>query len=87
MKTAVQLICSLLITGFLHAQNISKKLDDAVKKFEADSQMKNGILGFYVTNSTGAVVFDKNSKIGLAVASSQKVITSAASIELLGTGY
>lgn len=87
MKTAVQLICSLLITGFLHAQNISKKLDDAVKKFEADSQMKSAILGFYVTNSTGAVVFDKNSKIGLAVASSQKVITSAASIELLGTSY
>lgn len=87
MKTAVQFICSLLIAGFLHAQSISKKLDDAIKNLEADSQMKNAIIGFYVTDQNGAVVFDKNSTVGLAVASTQKVITSAASLELLGTGY
>ncbi len=87
MKTAVQFICSLFITGILHAQDISKKLDDAVKNLEADSQMKSAIIGFYVTDRNGAVVFDKNSTIGLAVASSQKVITSAVSLELLGTSY
>lgn len=87
MKTAVQVICSLLITGFLQAQNISKKLDDAVKKFEADSQMKSAILGLYIVDNNGAVVFDKNSTIGLAVASSQKVITSTATLESLGIGY
>lgn len=87
MKTAVQFICSLLIAGFLHAQQTSKKLNDAVKNLEADSQMKNGIIGFYVTDQNGAVVYDKNSTIGLAAASSQKVITSAASLELLETGY
>ncbi len=87
MKTAVQFICSLLIAGFLHAQHITKKLDDAVKNLEADSQMKSAIIGFYVIDSNGTVVFNKNSTIGLAVASSQKVITSAASLELLGTSY
>lgn len=87
MKTAVHFICSLLITGFVHAQNISKKLDDAIKNLEADSQMKSAIIGFYVADHSGAVVFEKNSEIGLAVASSQKVITSVASFELMGTGY
>lgn len=87
MKTAVQIICSLLITGLLHGQQISKKLDDAVKNLEADSQMKSALIGFYVSDRNGAVVFDKNATIGLAVASSQKVITSAASLELLGTNY
>lgn len=87
MKTAVQFICSLLLTGFLHPQTISKKLNDAVKNLEADGQMKSAIIGFYVTDQNGAPIFDKNSTIGLAAASSQKVITSAASLELLGTGY
>ncbi|MEJ7682011.1 MAG: D-alanyl-D-alanine carboxypeptidase/D-alanyl-D-alanine-endopeptidase [Segetibacter sp.] len=49
--------------------------------------MKSALIGFYVSDRNGAVVFDKNATIGLAVASSQKVITSAASLELLGTNY
>lgn len=78
----------LLITSFLPAQNISKKLDEAVKNLEADSQMKNGIIGIYVTDQrSGAAVFQKNSTVGLAAGSSQKVITSIASLELLGTNY
>jgi len=87
MKTAVAFICSLLITGFLYSQQISKKLEDAVINLEADNQMKSAMISFYVINADGSVVFDKNSKTGLAVASSQKVITSAASLELLGTNY
>lgn len=85
---AVPFLCLLLITGFLHAQNISEKLDNAVKNLETDSQMKHAVMGFYVTDQgNGSVVFDKNSTVGLAVASTQKVITSAASLELLGTNY
>lgn len=87
MKTAVPLICSILFAGLLQGQDISKKLDNAIKNLEADSQMKSAIIGFYVIDNNGAVVFNKNASIGLAVASSQKVITSAASFELLGKSY
>lgn len=88
MKTVVSLICLLLIAGFVDAQVIGKKLEDAVQKLEQDSQMKSAVIGFYVVDrKSGAVVFAKNSDMGLAVASSQKVITSAASLELLGTNY
>lgn len=87
MKTVLPFICSLLMTGFLIAQPVKEKLADAVKILEADSQLKSAIVGFCVRERSGAVVFDKNAKIGLAVASSQKVITSVASLELLGINY
>ena len=87
MKTAVAFICSLLFTSFLYSRQILKKLEEAVSNLEADNQMKSAIIGLYVINAHGSAVFDKNSKTGLAVASSQKVITSAASLELLGTNY
>ena len=88
MKRVIQLITFLLFVEFAAAQQISKKLDLAVKSLESDSQMKSAIIGFYVTGEKGGrVVFDKNSKIGFAMASSQKVLTSAAALELLGTDY
>jgi D-alanyl-D-alanine carboxypeptidase/D-alanyl-D-alanine-endopeptidase (penicillin-binding protein 4) len=87
MKTVFHFICLLLITKLLQAQDITKRLDKAVKILEEDRQMKNGIIGFYVTDYTGAVVYEKNAILGLAVASSQKVITSAASLELLGVSF
>ena len=56
--------------------------------FEADKQMKSGAIGFYVIDQkSGAVIFEKNADMGLAVASSQKVITSIAALEMLGTEY
>lgn len=88
MKTVFSFICLLSIAGFLDAQGVAKKLADAVKNLEKDSQMKNGVIGFYVTDQkSGAVVFAENADMGLAIASSQKVITSAAALELLGTNY
>jgi D-alanyl-D-alanine carboxypeptidase/D-alanyl-D-alanine-endopeptidase (penicillin-binding protein 4) len=35
----------------------------------------------------GEVVFDKNSQVGLAPASTQKIITAATAFELLGKDY
>lgn len=88
MKTLVSFICSCLIVGFSSAQDIQARLSEAVKNLEADDQMKSALIGFCVWNrQSGKMVFEKNSKVGLAVASSQKVITSAAVLEILGTDY
>ncbi|GAC1453544.1 MAG: D-alanyl-D-alanine carboxypeptidase/D-alanyl-D-alanine-endopeptidase [Chitinophagaceae bacterium] len=71
-----------------NAQEILTKLQQSVSNFEADAQMKSGMLGLYViSQQTGAVVFEKNANTGMPVASSQKVITSVASLEMLGTSY
>jgi D-alanyl-D-alanine carboxypeptidase/D-alanyl-D-alanine-endopeptidase (penicillin-binding protein 4) len=72
----------------LSAQTISQKLQRAYQQFESDSQLKHALISLYVINEkTGGVVFDKNSQIGLAPASTQKIITAATAFELLGKDY
>ena len=58
-----------------------------MKALESDGQMKSAIIGIYVTDKSGTAVFGENARIGLAAASTQKVITSVAALELLGTDY
>lgn len=70
------------------AQPVSKQLMQAVQRFEKDSQMKHAILGFSVADAkTGKVLYEHNSQVGLAPASTQKIITSGAAFELLGHDY
>lgn len=82
------------ITGFLvliigaYAQNLSARLSNAFEQFENDAQLKHAISSLYVINAqTGEIVLDKNSQIGLAPASTQKIITSVTAFELLGKDY
>ena len=79
--------CWLLVAGS-SAQSISPKLQKAFQQFENDSQLKHAISSLYVINAkTGQVVFDKNSQVGLAGASTQKIITASTAFELLGKDY
>jgi D-alanyl-D-alanine carboxypeptidase/D-alanyl-D-alanine-endopeptidase (penicillin-binding protein 4) len=70
------------------SQSVSEKISSSFQKFEKDSQLRHAIISLYVVDAkTGEVVFDKNSQIGLAPASCQKLFTSAAALELLGHDY
>lgn len=78
----------ILLVSNSFAQTVSKRLQEAYQKFESDSQMTNAISSLYVVNAkTGEVMVDKNSGIGLAPASTQKVITAATAYELLGKEF
>ncbi|MGZ8536796.1 MAG: D-alanyl-D-alanine carboxypeptidase/D-alanyl-D-alanine endopeptidase, partial [Flavisolibacter sp.] len=78
----------LLFHSGINAQSISKKLQTAFQKFESDPQLRNAISSLYVIDGrTGKVIFSKNSLIGLAPASTQKIITSATAYELLGKDF
>lgn len=85
--------CSFSISGLLvvsgsHSQTVSQKIQKAFQQFEADSQLKHAISSLYVVDaSTGQVVFDKNSQVGLAPASTQKIITSVTAFEILGKDF
>src|SRR5262245_34373881 len=77
-----------LIVNGSFAQTITQKLQKAFVAFESDSQLKHAISSLYVIDAqTGQIVFDKNSQIGLAPASTQKIITSVTAFELLGKDY
>ncbi|MFD2512285.1 D-alanyl-D-alanine carboxypeptidase/D-alanyl-D-alanine-endopeptidase [Pontibacter locisalis] len=86
-KLALLLILILLQTTAL-AQAVPEKLAAAFKAFEEDLQMRNGIASLYVADAkTGQVVFQKNGMMGLAPASTMKVITSISAYELLGKNF
>lgn len=79
--------CWFLVAGS-DAQTVSQKLQKAFSAFENDSQLKHAISSLYVIDAqTGQIVFDKNPRVGLAPASTQKIITSVTAFELLGKDY
>ncbi|HZH38097.1 MAG TPA: D-alanyl-D-alanine carboxypeptidase/D-alanyl-D-alanine-endopeptidase [Flavisolibacter sp.] len=70
------------------AQPIREKLSSAFRLLENDSQLKSGIASIYVADGvTGNLLFEKNGYIGLAPASTQKIITAATAYELLGKDF
>jgi serine-type D-Ala-D-Ala carboxypeptidase/endopeptidase (penicillin-binding protein 4) len=82
------LLILIAVSATSFGQTISSSLSQAFEIFEKDSQLQNAISSLYVIDAkTGEVVFDKNSAIGLAPASTQKIITSATAYELLGKDF
>lgn len=79
--------CCLMFAG-VSAQTISQKLQKAYLQFENDAQLKHAISSLYVIDAkTGKVIFDKNSRFGLAGASTQKIITATTVFEMLGKNF
>jgi len=88
MKKVFLYFISLTVIISIKAQPVTVKLQQAFRQFESDPQLKFAISSLYVIDArTGQVVFDKNSRIGLAPASTQKIITAATAFELLGKQY
>ena len=86
-KTAF-FVVAVLVYHFAFTQTISTKLADGIQQLEADTQMKHAAFSLLVKDAeTGAIIFSKNIQMGLAPASCQKIITSAAAFELLGQKY
>jgi serine-type D-Ala-D-Ala carboxypeptidase/endopeptidase (penicillin-binding protein 4) len=83
-----EVLMFLLLTADLIAQPAKSKLQKAYQQFQSDPQLKHATTSLYVINAkTGQVVFDKNSQVGLAPASTQKIITATTAFELLGQDY
>ena len=78
----------MCVPFLLHAQTAKEKIETQVKRLLADSQMVNAILGFYVMDaSNGEVIYNVNGSVGLAPASTQKIVTSVAAFDMLGKDY
>jgi D-alanyl-D-alanine carboxypeptidase/D-alanyl-D-alanine-endopeptidase (penicillin-binding protein 4) len=78
----------ILVSFHSLGQAPEAKLQKAFAVFQSDAQLQNAIASLYVIDArTSKVVFDKNSTIGLAPASTQKIITTATAYELLGRDF
>lgn len=70
------------------SQTVSTKISKAFAAFQSDTQLKNAITSLYIIDAkSGKVIFDRNSKIGLSPASTQKIITAATAYGLLGSDF
>ena len=88
IKAYLWIVFGLITSTGLVAQEVKTKLTSAFTQFQTDSQLKHALVSFYVIDATsGEVVFEKNSRIGMAPASTQKIITSVTAFELLGRNY
>jgi len=83
------LILFLFISSFqTEAQKIDQVFNTAFKKLAEDPTFKHATLSLYVINTTtGNIVTEVNTEIGVAPASCQKVITASTAFELLGHDY
>lgn len=83
--------CSRLLILFLPLFALAQKeteLEQAMRRFMADEQMRYGQAGLVVKElQSSKVLIDWNGSIGLAPASTQKIFTSAAALDQLGVGF
>ncbi|MEJ7588226.1 MAG: D-alanyl-D-alanine carboxypeptidase/D-alanyl-D-alanine-endopeptidase, partial [Ferruginibacter sp.] len=87
-RTFLNVCLLMLIAGNGNGQNLGGLLDHAIQKLSADVQFKHAVISLLVIDDkTGTILFDKNSHLGLAPASCQKVITSVSAFELLGKKF
>lgn len=88
MKRTTGFLAMMMVSCMVQAQDMTKKLNDAFARFEADSQLRHAISSLYVVEAaSGKTVFARNEEVGLAPASTQKIITSVTAMELLGPDY
>lgn len=85
-KLSILAVILLAINGAV-AQPVSQKLMAAFQRFERDPQLQYATVSLYVTDTDGHVIFQKNAGLGVAPASTQKVVTSAAAYALLGASF
>jgi D-alanyl-D-alanine carboxypeptidase/D-alanyl-D-alanine-endopeptidase (penicillin-binding protein 4) len=82
------LVCCLICIYQSFAQDDMNAVKKAFENFERDAQLKYAISSITVAEAeTGKIVFEKNGNYGLAPASSMKIITAAAALDLLGSNF
>ncbi|MDR6404263.1 MULTISPECIES: D-alanyl-D-alanine carboxypeptidase/D-alanyl-D-alanine-endopeptidase [Chryseobacterium] len=76
-----------LSTQIFFAQNITQKLDAATKELMDSSGAIASNLSFYVSDENGNFIYEYQGNKGLSTASTQKIFTAAAALEILGKNY
>ena len=87
MKLSLTAIFSLYVLNCF-SQALNGKIEKAYSILENDPQLKYAAASLTVVNgNTGELIFSRNGNMGLAPASTLKVITSASAYQMLGENY
>jgi D-alanyl-D-alanine carboxypeptidase/D-alanyl-D-alanine-endopeptidase (penicillin-binding protein 4) len=80
-------VLSLFLSVQIFAQ-FSEKINGAWQRFVSDPQMKYAMASILIVDaSSGSTIFSKNEHVGLAPASTLKVVTAATALEMFGPSY
>lgn len=88
-KSAMRKTFTVLIisTQIVFAQTTAQKLDAATKSLMESSAAVSSSLSLYVSDENGNSVYEYQGNKGLSTASTQKIFTAAAALEVLGKNY
>jgi D-alanyl-D-alanine carboxypeptidase/D-alanyl-D-alanine-endopeptidase (penicillin-binding protein 4) len=87
-RSIPSLLILFFISSFTIAQTPIQKLEKAYNIFQSDPQTKYAISSLCVLDAnTGNPLFARNEQIGLATASTLKVITAATALSILGKDF
>src|SRR5882757_1631155 len=87
-KSRGWLVSFLFIAGNTFAQPLGQKLQTAFNRLQADSQCNYASVSLTVLDTkTGEQVFAANPNMGLATASTLKIITSITAFNILGADF
>lgn len=81
------LIIAFFISANCMAQTIVPVLQRAFTELETDPQLRHALIGFYVADKSGKTVYERNGDVGMAPASTLKIVTSVSAFELLGKDF
>ncbi|MBO9617676.1 MAG: D-alanyl-D-alanine carboxypeptidase/D-alanyl-D-alanine-endopeptidase [Niabella sp.] len=78
----------LSFSCFWTQAQVATQLKRAMESFNADEQTQHALVSLYVVDAgSGEVVFDQNSDLGMATASTEKIITAATAFAVLGKDF
>lgn len=84
----ISIVFWLSATIDLQAQDAGKSVSAAVERLMADPSMRYAQLGVHLEEAgSGRVLYSHDGRVGLVPASSQKVVTAATAMELLGKDH
>jgi D-alanyl-D-alanine carboxypeptidase/D-alanyl-D-alanine-endopeptidase (penicillin-binding protein 4) len=88
-RLTILLVClSIWELALPQRHSVDSRLREAMGRLEKDSSMRHAIVSLCVLDATtGAVLFERNSQVGLAPASCQKLFTSVAALDILGPSF
>ncbi len=78
---------ALMSTQMVFAQTLSQKLDKSVKDLLDSPSGNSANLSLYVADAQGNLVYEYQGNKGLSTASTQKIFTAGAALEILGKDY
>lgn len=71
----------------ISGQNLKQNLDNSIKNILKTNAGSSALIGVAVADKNGNLIYEYNGNMGLTTASTQKIFSAGAALDILGTNY